>query len=55
MAVAAVPTAAALVHSTLAEAGHPSPTAGIRCPMEHHAIAPESRLPPARAAGYRGR
>jgi hypothetical protein len=55
MAVAAAPTPAGLVHSTLAEAGHPSPTAGLRHPTGHHAIAPESLLRPDPEAGHRGR
>src|SRR5258707_14741646 len=55
MAVAAAPTPAGLVHSTLAEAGHPSPTAGLRHPMGRHAIAPESLLRPAPEAGRHGR
>jgi hypothetical protein len=50
--VAAAPTTAGLVHSTLAEAGNPSPTAGVRHPTGHHAIAPKvsSALPRRRAA-----
>jgi hypothetical protein len=55
MAVAAGPMTAGLVHSTLAGAGHPSPTAGLRHPMGRHAIAPESLLRPAPEAGRRGR
>jgi hypothetical protein len=55
MAVAAGPMTAGLVHSTLAGAGHPIPTAGLRRPMGRHAIAPESLLRPAPEAGRRGR
>jgi hypothetical protein len=54
MAVAAGPMTAGLVHSTLAGAGHPSPTAGLRHPMGRRAIAPESLLRPAPEAGRRG-
>ena len=39
MAVAAAPTPAGEVHPMPAEAGHPSPTAGLRCPTGHRAIA----------------